>query len=127
MRKIILSSVFAIALIVIAGYGVNKSMNSYANLNELALKNVIALANIENPDPREEGGENSFWKGYQNNFQSCLIKETRRCDFEIWIPGYGYCKLGFDYPLKFDGTQNECLFTANMNNQCDYFRCRKNE
>ena len=34
----------------IAGCGVNKSMNSHADLNDLALKNVLALADVENPD-----------------------------------------------------------------------------
>lgn len=53
MKKMILSSIFAVALIAIAGYGVNKSMNSYADLSDLALRNVLALADVENPDKGE--------------------------------------------------------------------------
>ena len=49
MKKVILNSIFALALLVIAGYGVNKSMNSDAILSDLALANVEALAQNENP------------------------------------------------------------------------------
>ena len=47
MKKIVLSSIFAVALLVTAGYGVNRSMMSDANLSDLALKNVEALAHLE--------------------------------------------------------------------------------
>ena len=47
MRKKMLSGLFALALLATAGYGVNKSMNSDANLSDLALSNVEALANGE--------------------------------------------------------------------------------
>ena len=49
MKKIILSSIFAVALIATTGYGVNKSMKSDANLSDLALANVEALATPESP------------------------------------------------------------------------------
>ena len=49
MKKVILNSIFALALLVTAGYGVNKSMNNDANLSDLALANVEALAQNENP------------------------------------------------------------------------------
>ncbi len=42
-----LSGLFALALLSTAGYGVNKSMNSDANLSNLALANVDALAQNE--------------------------------------------------------------------------------
>lgn len=47
MKKIILSSIFAVALLATAGWGVNKSMQSDANLSDLALANVEALAQKE--------------------------------------------------------------------------------
>ena len=47
MKKIILSSICAVALLATAGYGVNKSMNSNASLSDLALMNVEALAHLE--------------------------------------------------------------------------------
>lgn len=47
MKKKILSGVFALALLATAGYGVNKSMKSNADLSDLALSNVEALAQSE--------------------------------------------------------------------------------
>ena len=47
MKKKILSGVFALALFVIAGFGVNKSMSNKAQLSDLALANVEALAQDE--------------------------------------------------------------------------------
>lgn len=47
MRKKILSGIFALAVMVATGYGVNKSMNNDAGLNELALMNVEALGHNE--------------------------------------------------------------------------------
>lgn len=47
MKKKILSGLFALALLATAGLGVHKSMKSNANLNDLALANVEALANGE--------------------------------------------------------------------------------
>ena len=49
MRKKIFSSVFALALLATAGWGVNKSMSNDAGLSDLALANVEALADGENP------------------------------------------------------------------------------
>ncbi|HBG41550.1 MAG TPA: hypothetical protein DDW85_09075 [Porphyromonadaceae bacterium] len=48
MKKKIISGVFALALLITAGYGVNKSMKSHANLSDLILANVEALAQLEN-------------------------------------------------------------------------------
>lgn len=47
MKKKILSGLFALALLTATGYGVNQSMKSEANLNDLALMNVEALASGE--------------------------------------------------------------------------------
>ncbi|BBD45872.1 Hypothetical protein PEIBARAKI_5865 [Petrimonas sp. IBARAKI] len=46
-KKAILSSIFAIAFLVTAGYGVNLSMNNKANYSYLVLDNVEALAQSE--------------------------------------------------------------------------------
>ncbi|MDD3968187.1 NVEALA domain-containing protein [Proteiniphilum propionicum] len=46
-KKTILSSIFAIALFAVAGMGINKSVNNNANLSNLALINVEALAQGE--------------------------------------------------------------------------------
>ncbi|ULB33776.1 NVEALA domain-containing protein [Proteiniphilum propionicum] len=47
MKKKILSGLFALALLATAGLGVHKSMKSDANLSDLALSNVEALADGE--------------------------------------------------------------------------------
>jgi|AGTN01.2.fsa_nt_gi hypothetical protein len=47
MKKKFLSGIFALTLLVTAGYGVNKSMKSDVYLSDLALSNVEALANGE--------------------------------------------------------------------------------
>ncbi len=47
MKRKILSGVFALALLATAGYGVNKSMKRNADLSNLALSNVEALAKGE--------------------------------------------------------------------------------
>jgi hypothetical protein len=47
MNKKVLSGIFALALLVAAGYGVNKSMKSDVSLSDLALANVEALAQNE--------------------------------------------------------------------------------
>jgi len=52
MKKVIISSIFAVALLTTAGFGVNKSMKSDANLSDLTLINIEALAE------GESGGEN---------------------------------------------------------------------
>jgi hypothetical protein len=43
------STIFALAFLITAGYGVSKSMNGNADLNDLALSNGEALAQNENP------------------------------------------------------------------------------
>lgn len=48
MKKKILSGVFALGLLATAGFGVNRSVDSDANLSDLALRNVEALAQSEN-------------------------------------------------------------------------------
>ena len=47
MKNKIFSSVFALALLATAGYGVNKRMKSDSGLSDLALANVEALAQNE--------------------------------------------------------------------------------
>lgn len=50
MKKKILSGIFALALLGTAGYGVSQTMKSDTRLSDLALANVEALAQNENPD-----------------------------------------------------------------------------
>ena len=59
MKKKILSGV-ALALLITAGYGVNKNMNGNENLSNLALSNVEALAFMENPD--SGSGQDKYYK-----------------------------------------------------------------
>ena len=79
MRKKVFSGVFALALLATAGWGVNRSMNSYADLNDLALRNVLALAQIENPDPGEGGGN-----------EMCLTMQDSTSERILCYGGYIY-------------------------------------
>ncbi|WP_436417266.1 NVEALA domain-containing protein [Petrimonas sulfuriphila] len=54
MKKKLLSGIFALALLVATGYGVSQSMKSDANLSDLALSNVEALA-------QDESGGGTLW------------------------------------------------------------------
>lgn len=47
MKKKVLSGLFALALLVTTGYGVQKSMKNDVGLSDLALANVEALADNE--------------------------------------------------------------------------------
>lgn len=59
MKKKILSGVFALALLTTAGFGSQKSMRSDANLSDLALSNVEALA-----DNEEVYSNEKIWERY---------------------------------------------------------------
>ena len=49
MKKVSLSSIFAVAVLATTGFGINISMKSEINISDLALANVEALAQNENP------------------------------------------------------------------------------
>lgn len=70
MKKRILSGLFALALLATAGYGVNKSMKSDADLSDLALMNVEALARSENPGTHWDCDESDtivcYWDSNNN-------------------------------------------------------------
>ncbi|NDV47958.1 hypothetical protein D0T49_12985, partial [Paludibacter sp. 221] len=75
---------------------------------------------------REQGENNSNIKyGYLDSFRSCKVTETRRCDIDVNIPYYGKCTIGFDYKVKFDGTENPCIYTGNPQTYCNIFTCKK--
>ena len=59
-QKEILSKVFALALLITAGYGVSKSVNGNADLSLLALSNVEALANDEATPFCYSGGPGAY-------------------------------------------------------------------
>ncbi|HCC85760.1 MAG: hypothetical protein XD92_0052 [Proteiniphilum acetatigenes] len=67
MKKKVLSGLFALALLVATGYGVNQSMKSDANLPDLALANVEALAQSEEktcPAPCIDDGSGCYCYGW---------------------------------------------------------------
>ena len=60
-RKI-LSGLFALALLATTAVGVAESKKSEAKMSDLALKNILALADVENPNLGEEGGgDGTLW------------------------------------------------------------------
>ena len=73
MRKKIFSSVFALALLTTAGWGVNKSMNINANLSDLALANVEALAD------GESGNDKGTLYGNEEGTKFCCCPGTNDC------------------------------------------------
>ncbi len=84
MKKKILTVLFTFALLATAGLGVNKSMKSDASLSDLALRNVEALAQIEN-DPQPDPA-----KWTKMSFQ-CLDSRgnsTGRTYISCFKPGY---------------------------------------
>jgi len=82
MKKKVLSGLFALALLVATGYGVNQSMKSEANLSDLALSNVEALA-------QNEGGGD-----YCDTYCTPAVgwKCTVYSNGVPWLPCYGYRK-----------------------------------
>ena len=93
----ILSSIFAVALIANVGFGVNKSMKSNANLSDLALSNIEALAGDETGD----GGT------LPELIVTCSAGSHGRC----WDPDFE--------PLPFYRTKVTCpVFSGNINIIC---------
>lgn len=75
MKKKILMGAFALALLVTAGFGVNKSMKSDADLSDLALLNVEALATGEIDFP---------WLCRQTSPKVCKIDIQMYLGDRIW-------------------------------------------
>lgn len=75
MKKKILSGIFALALLVATGYGVNKGMKSNDDLSDLALANVEALAD-------NESGEGQRITCYNNleGDQGAPMEDKTWCD-----------------------------------------------
>ena len=86
MKKVLLSSIFAVALIATAGYGVNKSMKSDANLSDLALANVEALADGESGD-----GEDCY-----NTITTKRASKVLYCGTCSWVDGTSILFSGTD-------------------------------
>jgi len=77
MKKVLLSSIFAVALIATTSYGVNKSMNSEANLSDLALANMEALA-----DGESGGGDLCY-----NSITTKRASKVLYCGTCTWVDG----------------------------------------
>ena len=92
MKKKIISSVFALALLATAGWGVNKSMNSDANLSDLALANVEALAGDES------GG---------SNYNICYSESRVKVGYTYYDCGDCPNKV---YDEKGRGTYSKCFY-----------------
>ncbi len=69
MKTNILEAIFALAVMVAAGYGVNKSMQHDADLSDMALSNVEALANWEEGSPC--GGPKTYGECESLNSVNC--------------------------------------------------------
>lgn len=86
MKRKIISSVFALALLATVGFGVNKSMQSDANLSDLALSNVEALADGESGD-----GEDCY-----NTITTKRASKVLYCGTCSWVDGTNILFSGTD-------------------------------
>ncbi|MBE6334387.1 MAG: hypothetical protein E7071_06150 [Bacteroidales bacterium] len=79
-------------------------------------------------------GESSYIerKGHVDNPLPCNIKKTYECKIgftiPIWVPRVGGLECVYEYTNEviFPGTQNLCVYTANDNQTCFYYQCKKN-
>ncbi|RNC63302.1 NVEALA domain-containing protein [Proteiniphilum sp. X52] len=92
MKKRVLSGLFALALLVAVGYGVSQTMKSEANLSDLALTNVEALAQNEN------GGGNG----------PCYTFQSSSTDRIVCYGGYTYITT---YSFSCNGSNGSCSGT----------------
>lgn len=91
MKKRVLSSVFALALLATTGWGVNKSMSNNAGLSDLALANVEALANNESP----QSGDPCYSSGRFDLDEPKVVVCDNPCKLKNWrlgwFPSKSYC------------------------------------
>lgn len=92
MKKKVLSGLFALALLVATGYGVNESMKSNTDLSDLVLANIEALA--ENEDG--EGGNTD-----------CKTIQSSSGRLEICY-GMGKSEWVTDYSFECTGKNGSC-------------------
>jgi len=99
MKKKILSGIFALALLITAGYGVSKSMNGNADLSMLALSNVEALA-----------------EGERRGNGACYTLQSSSIDRVVCYRGYAYITT---YSFDCVGGNGSCSGTiGSMGTDC---------
>ncbi len=88
MKKKLLPGIVALAVLLIAGLGMNRSMASYGDLSDVALQNVLALAdgeNPENPDPGEDDDDKDkdyeFVVPYENTVVTLIGNRIFVCSY----------------------------------------------
>ncbi len=100
IKKKLLGAIFALAVMVAAGYGVNKSMSNDADLSDMALSNVEALAWWESG---EDGDFEIVCDAYEG---VCWEK-----DYSKYINCGEYTMI---HPCKFSGSmENSCYSPCN--------------
>lgn len=117
--------IFLVLCIAISGV---LSISSFLKDN----KTIDVILNDLDAIAQNESGSDDQRKGYVDNPQSCVIKEVYECRVGItipdWVPYVGgmQCYTTYIDEVEFPGTQNSCIYTGNMNQTCDYYRCTKN-
>lgn len=120
MKNVLKTKLVLIFIIILTAVAVNLSLR-LDKINSIFFKNTESIASGEN-----SGGVN-YSKGYINDPKICTISETVRCDIPIYLPMYNtFCKIGFSYTVKHEGTQNYCLFTGGSSG-CSYHECKRND
>ena len=101
MKKKLLPGIVTLAVLLIAGLGMKRSMANYGDLSDVALQNVLALADgedPEDPDPGEDDGDEGT---------SCLTNQTSS-QFYIVCPGMGYSEWVTQHSFECKGKNGSC-------------------
>ncbi len=121
-----------LVVVLVAGYTAYNSVQINTKLADLSLMSIESLAG-ENDGMGNGEANGGLWTGYVNNSQSCNIKETYECKigFTIpnWVPYVGGMSCQFNYidEVNIPGTRNDCIYTGNPTQVCDYYRCTRNK
>ncbi len=110
MKKKLLPAILALAVLLIAGLGMNRSINSYGDLTDMALQNVLALADgedPEDPDPGEDGDGEGI---------KCLTDQKSK---NIEIMCNGSLIIGTAYEFSCVGSGDYCLGASGLEFYCD--------
>lgn len=139
MKKKMVYVVAAVIVAVVAVFNV-KTVLEANRAYDLTASSIDALS--EDGDGESDGESNNgedvkikdkYMKNHVNDFQACEIKEVYECKISLtipsWVPVIGgtQCEYNYEDEVTFPGTQNECIYTGNPDNACDYYRCRKNK
>ncbi len=109
MKKVFFTGVFALALVAIVGYGINKNQN-VEQLSDLALQNVEALAQFEGEFNNQSWDTNEHWYNYGD-----WTPDKRKCTVTSgnWSVGEGII-----YNTSTVSYEGDMIICINGNGNC---------